>query len=285
MDSETQEKAFKCVQIDVEGILDNKLPSIKKKLPRFLISYLQRIVHEKEVNRIFNECGPIFGPEFADTLMNEHFNISIQVNGEENLPENGNVIFACNHPLGGMDGVALISVLGKKYDGLKIPVNDILMYIENLQENFIPINKIQGRGQARNTSELINQACASEAPVLFFPSGQCSRRQPDGAIRDNEWKKTFISKAKEYQRDIIPLHFEGRNSNFFYNLSYYRNKIGIKANIEMLYLADEFFKQKGSTFTITIGKPISYTQLDNSKSDKEWANEIKEISYKLTSNK
>ncbi len=272
------------VHIDVESVLESKLPSLKGKLPKFLISYLKKIIHEDEINYIFNTYGHLYGVEFADTVMNDHFHINIQTIGEENLPDHSNIIFACNHPLGGFDGIALISLLGKRYNSIKIPVNDILMYVKNLQEHFIPVNKIQGRGQSRDTAHLIDNVCASDAPILFFPAGQCSRRQPNGVIQDNEWKKTFISKAKEYKRDIVPIHFIGENSKFFYNLSYYRMKLGIKANIEMLFLSDELFKQKNKSFSVIIGKPISYQSLTNEKSDREWAEEIKKISYRLTSN-
>ena len=93
--------------------------------------------------------------------------------------------------------------------------------------------------------------------------------------------KSFVVKAKAYKRDIIPVHFEGRNSNFFYNLSNLRMKFGIKLNVEMLYLADEMMKKKNAEFTITFGKPISWQSLDNSKTPIQWAQKIKESVYTL----
>ncbi len=271
-----------CVQIDFDSVLESKIPSVKRKLPKFVISYLKKIFHEDDINYIFRTYGHLYGAEFAEAIMTDYFKTPMKIEGEENLPSDGRIIFACNHPLGGLDGIALLALLGKRYEGLKVPVNDLLMYIDNLKESFIPVNKLQGKGQSKNISNLINQACESDKAILFFPAGVCSRKQKDGSIRDNEWKKTFVSKAKEYQRNIVPLHFEGHNSKFFYNLAYYRTKFGVKANIEMLYLVDELFKQKGNTFTITVGKPISYADLDDKKTDKEWAEEIKKISYSLT---
>lgn len=274
-----------CVQIDFESVLESKIPSVKRKLPKFVISYLKKIFHEDDINYIFRTYGHLYGADFAEAIMTDYFKTPMILKGEENLPSDGRIIFACNHPLGGLDGIALLSILGQRYKGMKVPVNDLLMYIDNLKENFIPVNIIQGKGQSKNISTLINEACESDNAILFFPAGVCSRRQKDGNIRDNEWKKTFVTKAKEYQRNIVPLHFEGHNSKFFYNLAYYRTKLGVKANIEMLYLVNELFKQKGNTFTITVGKPIPYTTLDDSKSDKEWAEEIKQQSYSLIKQK
>ena len=269
------------VQIDVEKILEAKAPSLKTKLPKFIVSYLKKIVHQDEINEIFQTIGHLQGLDFADALMEQKFQITTQLINEEKLPDESHVIFACNHPIGSIDGIALIQVLGRKYMNLKIPVTDFLTYIENLNDFFIPVNKLQGRGQSRNSSTLLTKALESDSAILFFPSGECSRRQEDGTVRDNEWKKTFIAKAKEYKRDIIPLYFEGHNSKWFLNLSYYRKKLGIKTNIEMLYLSDEMFKQKNNTFAITVGDRIPYTTFDSSRTDKEWAEAVKQISYSL----
>jgi putative hemolysin len=266
-------------KINIDEILDKKIPKIKKRIPRFLINYLKKILHEDEINHIFRTYGHLWGHDFAETVLRDHFNIRFNIIGEENIPEDPKVIFASNHPLGGADGIALIQVLTQHYKNLKVPVNDFLMYVDNLREFFIPISKIGG--QAKNTGELINEACESDAAILFFPAGQCSRRQKDGSIKDNEWKKTFIKKAVQYHRNIIPLYFEGQNSKFFYNLAYFRSKLGIKLNIEMLFLSDELFKQKNKTFTVKIGKPIPYETFTKEKSDSEWAEWVKQKTYNL----
>lgn len=266
-------------KIDIEKILEKKMPSVKKRLPKFVISYIKRAICQDEINRTYKRIGHLQGYDFAKALLQDELNISYNVIGKENLPQNSRVIFVSNHPLGGADGVIMIDTLGSIYPSLKIPVNDFLMNIDNLCQFFIPINKISG--QARGTSQLLNEVASSNDALLFFPAGQCSRRQDNGEIKDNEWKKTFISKAIQNQRDIIPIHFEGKNSNFFYNLAYYRKKLGIKVNIEMLYLPSELFKQKDKTFTIKIGKPIPYSTFDKSKSEKEWAQWVKEVTYSL----
>jgi putative hemolysin len=110
------------------------------------------------------------------------------------------------------------------------------------------------------------------------------RAKKNGQIYDLEWKKTFLTKAKKYKRTIVPTHIGGRNSNFFYGLSNLRKNLGIKANIEMLYLADEFFKQKDKKITITFGRPVSYKAFDKTKTDKDWATQMRNYIYQLPKN-
>lgn len=264
------------VFIDIDAILESKAPSLKKKLPCFLINYLKKIAHQDDLNEFFSLFGHLQGQEFAQAIL-DHYHVSVNVEGEENLPENGRVIFASNHPLGGMDGVAILNFLSRKYGAAKAPVNDILMNVKQLNDFFIPINKLGG--QSKDSSVMINETYQSDTPILFFPAGVCSRKQSDGSIRDLDWKKTFIAKSVQYQRDVVPLSFVGRNSSFFYNLAYWRKKLGIKANIEMLYLVDEFYKHRNSTFSIRIGRPIAWETFDKSKSPAQWAEWVKEIVY------
>ena len=264
-------------RIDIDAILEAKMPKLQKRLPRFVVRYLKKIAHQDDLNLFFRKYGHLQGVDFAHAIL-EDFNITIRIEGEENMPANGRVIFASNHPLGGADGVAILHFLSKHYPTVKSPVNDLLMNVTNLSDYFIPINKLGA--QAKESTMLINETYESDAAVLFFPAGMVSRKQK-GGIRDLEWKKTFISKAIQYERDIVPLHFIGKNSPFFYNLGYFRTKLGIKANIEMLYLVDELYKQRNKTCIIRIGRPISHTLFDKTKTQREWAAWTKEIVYKL----
>ncbi len=265
-------------KVDIDALLESKAPGLKKKLPKFIVSYLKKIIHQDDLNQIFTEDKYKLGNEFTGSNM-KRFNWSLKVEGEENLPENGRVIFASNHPLGGAEGVILLDYLSHKYETVKAPVNDLLMHVEQMQNFFIPINKFGG--QSKEVTIEINKTYESDATILYFPAGMVSRRQSHNVLKDLEWKKTFISKSIQYQRDIVPLHFIGKNSNFFNNLSYYRTKLGIKANIERLYLVDELFKSKNSTYIVKIGKPIPWQTFDKIKSPKGWADYVKEIVYKL----
>ena len=205
----------------------------------------------------------------------------IVVHGKENLPSDDRLYtFVSNHPLGGADGLALGAVIGEHYQGkIKFLVNDLLMNLHGLAPFFIPINKT-GK-QSKDFPRKVEAGFASkEDQLIMFPAGICSRKQ-NGVIKDLPWKKTFVSKSVEYQRDVIPIYFDGRNSNFFYNLANVCKWLGIKFNIAMLYLADEMMKNRHKTFNVTIGKPIPWQTFDHSKTPNEWAQFVKEIVYKL----
>ena len=265
------------LQVDIEQIIKAKSEKLHRLLPRFIINYIRRIIHEDEVNDILKRYHGYNGIDFANGLMKE-FNVTFNVHNEEKIPVSGRQIIACNHPLGGFDGLALISLISRHRKDIKFPVNDFLMHVPNLTDIFIPINKT-----GRNHIELARQfdeIFESDDVILYFPAGICSRRIR-GVIQDMEWKKTFIAKAKQFNRDIVPMYFNGRNSNFFYNLSNFRKKIGVKTNIEMAYLVDELFNQKNSSYDVYIGDVINYESITKDKSDYEWAQKIRQYVYSL----
>ena len=264
--------------IDIDKVLREKAPKYYKYIPKFVVSYLKRIVHQEELNVFLRESKDKVGVDFLKACL-EFLDANIVVKGEENLPTEGLYTFVSNHPLGGQDGVALGYVLGSFYNGkVKYMVNDLLMNLQGLAPLCIPINKT-GK-QAKDFPRMVEAGFASNDQLIMFPAGLCSRRQ-NGVIRDLDWKKTFIVKSVQAQRDIVPIHFEGRNSNFFYNLANVCKFLGIKINIAMLYLADEMLKNRHKTFTVTIGKPISWQTFDKSKTPAEWAAYVKDIVYKL----
>lgn len=265
--------------IDIDKILREKAPKQSKYIPRFVVSYLKHIVHQEELNGFLRQSKDKVGVEFLEACL-EFLDANLVVKGRENLPEKGHLCtFVSNHPLGGQDGVALGYVLGTHYDGkVKYMVNDLLMNLRGLAPLCIPINKT-GR-QAKDFPRIVEAGFASDDQLIMFPAGLCSRRQ-NGKIKDLDWKKTFIVKSVEARRDVVPIHFEGRNSNFFYNLANLCKALGIKFNIAMLYLADEMLKNRHKTFTVTIGKPIPWQTFDRSKTPVEWAQYVKEIVYNL----
>lgn len=263
--------------IDVEKVMYEKNKSLYRILPRFFINYIRRVIHEKELNNYLLNDPTTKGFDFAEKII-DYFNVTYSVANEENIPKTGSYIVVGNHPLGGFDGLIVTNLLHKHRNDILVTSNDLLMNIPNLHELFIPINTV-----GTNTTDLarrIEVAFKQENVILFFPAGLCSRRIK-GEIVDLVWKKTFVTKAKAYQRDIIPIYFEGRNSNFFYNLSAIRKKLGIKLNIEMMYLVDELFKHKNKHFRLVVGKPISYKSLNPNKTDFELAQEIKKNVYAL----
>lgn len=265
--------------IDVDKVLKNKNPRLYKMLPSFALRYIKRILHQDELNYILTNFGHTDGLDFLRHTLN-YLQVTYDIIGKENLSVNSNnrYVFVSNHPLGGLDGMVLLQAIGEKYPKTKFIVNDVLMYLKPLNSVFVPVNKY-GK-QSSTYAARIDELYASDYQVLYFPAGMCSRKIK-GKIVDLEWKKNFLSKAIKYQRDIIPIYFEGRNSNFFYNLSNFRTALKIKANIELFYLSDELFKQKGTKFRIRIGKPIPYTVFDKSKNYEEWTTFVRQKVYEL----
>lgn len=265
-------------QIDIKQVLRQKAPSAARKIPGFMVDYLIRTVHQDELNEILRRYHDKDGVAFMQELIG-YFDLNLELVNEENIPAEGRYIFASNHPLGGLDGICLSAIIGGRFDGkIRYLVNDLLLYLSNLRSIFVPINKHGAQG--KKNAELIEKAYASDNQIITFPAGLCSRKQ-NGKIQDTEWKKSFIQKTVEYRRDIVPVFFEGRNSNFFYRLANMRKALGIKMNYEMIYLPDEMFKSKHKTYSIHFGKPIPWQTFDSSRKPAEWAEWVKEIVYNL----
>ncbi len=266
-------------KIDVKNVLHSKNPALSKAIPGFVINYLKRIVHQDELNEFLGKWGHLRDSELITAGL-EHFEIKFRVSGSENIPKSGRFIFVSNHPLGGLDGLVFIHELSKHFHDIKFPVNDILTNIKNLSGIFIPVNK--HGAQAKDAALMIEEAYSSDSQILYFPAGLCSRKKRD-VIKDLQWHKSFITKSIQHKRDIVPAFFSGRNSKFFYNLANFRKLLGLKANIEMLYLADEMFKQKDKEIRLVFGKPIPWETFDKTKSALEWADWVKSKTYDLES--
>lgn len=263
-------------QINIKGELTKRM----KKKPNWLMVKLARwFLIEDWLNKHLREIGPVKDLDFMEgTLRN--LNIQVEVKGVENLPrDKRKLLFVCNHPLGGMDVLSACSAVRPACkQGLLIPANDLLMQLTAIKDMLIPVNKVGG--QSKDLLAKVNAAYASDKQVMFFPSGKVSRKHKDG-IYDDAWKKTFVSKAVEFQRDVVPVRIEAKNSPFFYRLANWRAKRGIKLNLEMLLLVRETRKQSNKTIAVTIGKPISWQHFDASKSANEWAQEVRKSVYEL----
>ena len=266
--------------IDVDQILKNKLGARARWVPRPLVSYLKRVAHEDEVNAFLYSSRDKVGTPWLQACV-EYLQMDLRVSGRENLPDKGDgrlYTFVSNHPLGGIDGVALGAIIGGHYDSrFRYLVNDLLMYLPGLAPLCIPINKT-GRN-SRNFPAMVRAGFESDHHMLMFPAGLCSRRH-NGVIRDIPWSKTFISKSVEYHRDVVPIHFEGRNSDFFYRLANFSDRC-LPFNLAMLYLVDEMYRNVGKTFHIAIGKPIAWQTFDKTHTPAEWAQHVQDIVYKL----
>ena len=266
--------------IDIDKILKQKMGAKAKFVPGFLVGWLKRIVHQDRVNAFLWESRDKSGVEWLEECV-KYLDMTLEINGKENLPDPNDgrlYTFVSNHPLGGEDGVALGAIIGRHYNGrFRYLVNDLLMNLPGLAPVCIPINKTGN--QSRSFPAMVETGFQSDNHMLMFPAGICSRKR-NGVISDIPWKKTFLSKSVEYQRDVVPIHFSGQNSNFFYRLANFSDK-HLKFNLAMLFLVDEMYKNVHKTFKVTIGKPISWQTFDKSKNPTEWAQFVRDKVYSL----
>lgn len=268
------------LQFDIRAILKRKAPNAR--VPEFLIRYLERITHIEQMNAFLRAHTTEKDYDFIKLVLDEELGCTASISGTENIPtDNKPVLFVSNHPLGGLDGMIIAQMIHNvRPRELKVIVNELLMYMEPINGLWAPVNKV-GHLTKEQAAEQ-QRMWESETDVLSFPAGACSRLQRINGkwqVCDLEWQKNFVQRAKEYKRDIVPIYFEGRNSRFFYVLALIRKWLGIKLNIEMLYLVDEMYSAHGKHFDVHVLPPIPYTTFDNSKTPKEWAQYVKSIVY------
>ncbi len=273
------EKEEKKLQIDVDSVLRKRIPRLRRFMPRILVRWLEHFICQPQMNDFLARYGHLKDAEFCRALI-DYLDISYQIKGSLNDLPSKRVIVACNHPLGGLDGMILIELFTRLFGtDVKFLVNNLLMAVEPLRGVFLPVNKY-GK-QSRMAAADVDRAFRSDAPVLIFPAGLCSRKSPQGNITDLQWQKTFINKAVKYHRDIIPVHFSGHNSSFFYNFAKFRKRLGIKFNIEMLRLPREVFLSRGKSFVVSIGQPIPWQSLHGGTQAAGETLKIRQLVYDL----
>lgn len=253
-------------------------------VPRPLVKWLKHIVHQDEVNAFLWESRALVGVDWLEACV-RYLDLTLNVQGMENLPakDDGRLYtLVSNHPLGGIDGVALGAIVGRHYEGnVRYLVNDLLMNLPGLAPLCIPINKTGN--QSRAFPAMVEAGFKGQQHMMMFPAGLCSRKTK-GEIRDLQWTKTFVVKSVETQRDVVPIHFGGQNSNFFYRLANICKRLGVKFNVAMLFLVDEMYKNRHKTFNVTIGKPIPWQTFDKSRTPLQWAQMVQDVVYQLPNN-
>ena len=267
--------------IDMELALQEKIPDIYKKIPGVLIRLMEKVIRQDDMNRMIHESSHLNGIPLVDWVLDQ-FGVNIVVKGKKLIPKKGRYIYPANHPIGGLDGLAIVSVVAKIHPLIKFVANDLLRVIKGFDSISLYIARF-GQINRRNAI-LINKTLASEAQLLVQPAGTVSKRNPV-KISDLAWNKFFIHKAIQYKRDVIPVHVQARNSRLFYNIASFRKIFRIKANLEMFLLPREMFNKSGKTITITFGIPIAYKTFDDSLTHLEWAQKVREYVYVLGSEK
>jgi putative hemolysin len=263
--------------INIRKVFASKNPALAKMIPGFVYRYIDRLLHIEFFNEFLERNRNFKGISFANQAVDD-FNVKRFLHGVENIPDSGRFIFASNHPLGGFDGLLLLKTVGEKLGNPKFLTNDILLNIPQLRDVFVPVNK--HGGHSRDAAKLLAEAYESDAQILIFPAGLASRKIK-GKIVDLEWKKHFISKSIQYERDVIPVFVKGRNTNRFYRLARWRKFFRIPWNLEMFLLPDEAFRHRNTDVHIYFGNPISHTFFDKSKTHEQWAEWVKKQVYLL----
>ena len=265
--------------IDVEVALQEKIPDIYKKIHPAILRLIKKVIRQDDINRLIHESSHLNGIPLVDWALDQ-FGVDIVVKGKEWIPKNGQFIFSANHPLGGLDGLAIIKVVATIHKSVKFVANDLLRVIKGLEPVFLFIARF-GEINRQNAREIKN-TLASDAQIIVNPAGTVSKRNPV-KISDLPWNKFFISKAIKYKRDVIPIHVQAKNSWLFYNIASFRKIFRIKSNLEMFLLPREMFNKGGEKITITIGKPIAHKTFNESRTHLEWAQKVREYVYLLGS--
>lgn len=270
------------MQIDVEQVLVNKYPAfVHKPAPvrRSTLFCLRRLVREQEINRFLQTHQGSRGFEFVDEVL-DYFNFSYTISHKErmNIPSSGRVMIIANHPLGALDGLALLKLVGEVRRDVRIIANDVLMHFDALQNLFLPVDNLGKSTRKENIARIV-EALQNDEAVIVFPAGEVSRAGFTG-IKDGRWNSGFIHFARKANAPILPVYLGGKNSPLFYGLSY------INKSMSTLMLAREMFNKHSVTLPVRIGEPIAFSQLDALPvSNRDKAKLLKKHLYRIARNK
>ena len=285
LDKEEMKKEFDVESItrdhiNLERMIASKNEKLLRCIPKFVMKWFKNLLHLDRINEEIYQQRHLDGPQFAKHVVEDYLKVKIEIVNPENIPYTSRSLLVANHPIGSIDGMALIDIVGQKRSDILFPVNDMLCALPNFRDVFVPINKY---GRNSSNHDVLNDAFRSDSCVMFFPAGTESKFI-DGKFQDFPWKKTFVKKAIEFQRDVVPVYIEGKNSKRFYRLSAIRRFFGMKFDLEMILLPDEMFRYSGKTIKITFGKPIKWETFTKERSHKEWAAVVRNHVYDLKDN-
>ena len=240
--------------INVENTLQEKYPSFQVKSPwikKPTISMLRKLTHEDEVNQFLDKYQHLEGFDFIDQVF-DYFNFSYSVPhlDRRNIPASGRLVIVANHPLGALDGLALLKLVGEVRRDVKIIVNDVLMDFKAIDDLLLPVDNLNRSTQKSSIKQILS-SLESEQAVIVFPAGEVSRIRPNG-VRDGKWSGGFLSFAKKTGAPVLPVHVGARNSSFFYSSSM------VYKPLSGMLLAHEMFNKYSKIITFRIGAPIPY---------------------------
>jgi len=248
--------------IDVDAMLKGffqESTEVDKPLIKTAASLLKKLVHQDEINHFIETNKHLEGLEFNDAVL-EHFQFTFRVSNKDRLriPDQGRVIIVANHPIGSLDGLALLKMVSEIRTDVKIVATTMLSHIDPLSKLFISVDNLSRKACHRDSLRQIVDALESEQAVIMFPTGEVSRIRPNG-VRDGKWKTGFLNLARKSNAPIVPVHIDAKNSALFYSLSSIYKPLGT------MMLVNEMFNKRDGEISFRIGKPIPWESIDNLK--------------------
>ncbi|WP_323595891.1 lysophospholipid acyltransferase family protein [Aliarcobacter butzleri] len=238
--------------IDIQKEIEKKFPKIKDKenvLKKSLLKIAKKIVHEDSINQFLSQNSHLKGFDFVDAVLDYFdFDYTVSSNDLQNIPSTGKVIIIANHPLGGLDALCLLKLVGQIRKDVKILANDFLVGFEALHSLMIPLDNFKDR-QSKKSIKKIYEALNNEEAIIIFPAGEVSRATPKG-VKDPAWNKGFLNFAKNSNSAILPIFLDAKNSKTFYTISL------INKTFSTLLLSNEMFNKKSKNINIKIGQII-----------------------------
>lgn len=238
--------------IDIQKEIEKKFPKIKEKenvLKKSLLKIAKKIVHEDSINQFLSQNSHLKGFDFVDAVLDYFdFDYTVSSNDLQNIPSTGKVIIIANHPLGGLDALCLLKLVGQIRKDVKILANDFLVGFEALHSLMIPLDNFKDR-QSKESIKKIYEALNNEEAIIIFPAGEVSRATPKG-VKDPAWNKGFLNFAKNSNSAILPIFLDAKNSKTFYTISL------INKTFSTLLLSNEMFNKKSKNINIKIGQII-----------------------------
>lgn len=245
--------------LNIERAVTEKFPKFQQKNPwirKPTLGFLRKISHEQEVNQFLETHQDLKGFDFIEQVL-EYFNFSYSISHRDrkNIPATGRVVIVANHPLGALDGLALLKLVGEIRRDVKIIANDMLMKFSAVDSLFLPVDNISKSTQKSSITRIVDCLKNDEA-VIVFPAGEVSRIRPNG-VKDGKWNSGFLSFAKKSNAPILPIYVGAKNSPLFYSCSM------VYKPLSGMMLAHEMFKQSSKTISMQVGEPIPYQQIAN----------------------
>lgn len=243
----------------VDDVLARHYPQVVDKpwLFKSLSFVLRHLLHEKEMKE-FSDTYPHYEDiDFVEQVL-EYFNISYSTRDveKERIPTEGRVVIIANHPIGTLDGLALIKLISEVRHDLKVVANEMLMAVKPLHNMLLPVNNMHG-GTPKQHLSAIQKHLNNDGALIIFPAGEVSRLRPQG-VRDTRWHSGFLRIAKQAKSPILPVYIDGKNSPLFYSVSM------IYKPLATVLLVKEMFKQRKKHLPMRIGELIpceAYSQL------------------------